>query len=895
MYTLQKLTEELSKSKTLFEKIKLFLDANAARLLVNSITLEDLDNFLNSLARQDNELFTFIKSNTVFFLLYLCTFDDVKEYTINEAIHTLKNIISTLQLHVNKTEGSIETGLLSNTTILRDGTLYLEQVSTETLSTNIPNLPDSCKSFTVFEQVHHLLYNVVLTSLPIDGFNIPTSTNIYHTWFLTSYEDSIISEHDIDLKLMADKTISSYRHLFISPNNLTQSHKIARLRTQEIYTHLNISSPSQTDLPLISFDVNDLIHIPPRSQLIFAHIIESILLNTIPSNEITSIEKFIMESYETIMSILSQIRHIASSDSILTIKLVSIKQILMSHGLSYARTEEYDSLMRMSSHKQIQGLYGDSLKEFHSLLENLVTFCLDFYTCLLNISPTSISHRQLSYSIVPDHKHARSPTLSLSSNIFSFIFPKPPTNILNTIYGDILSSIMRSMYVSWVNRHWGIEIQDTCILPVDIGPQKDVSPETVVRFCKQLAIGTLDYDKDIVQHRSFYQNFIKFVIAPTLKGIFSKMFTRNRAMFQLRWLLIFAIEDAAILQPIRRPIAMLYFEIQDILHGNNSSVSFYNILDHVASIEKIIVQHDQDFTVPTDFLLDLLMLDTAAPYYHAYESVTGITTRVELLVKEIIPKVKVANTLCNTVHIYDQTSNSFSIHRLQGHTLTFHINTFKDVLQDLGSNFDKFTETLQDSEYELQEELKTVRSYIAQLIKCKNHSIKISIDIDVWNQLKNTFLGLLSKISNISFMLSKCCINHLKQKFHMMFSEDIISPALLYQITQDSSNEDTLAKIVDSHLLIESTDLEINETKLPITVSDDDIKLIQATYPEITEKNKMYETQSMSHKRVPYTNSYDTPTLDINWTTVASTDHVVTKLDCPFTIVNLQDLLSMLT
>nr|AAF19327.1 63 [Murid gammaherpesvirus 4]AXP99148.1 unknown protein [synthetic construct] len=903
MTTLVSLATDLKYGSTLLGRIKTVLDASVAQLTVADVTTEDIVNFLNSLNGIDHELFSFIRTYPVFFVLHLCTLDRTQTYTSGQVIKTIKHLITTFREVLCEDMGADNDSIISNSNILKDCSWYLTKLETEQMSTSIPHLPKSCITFPCMEQVHHLVHNATLATLPNSWTSpLPSLNSVYVQWFVLSYKHKVFPDEvpSSNIQDLADKMTNIYKHLFVPHTSQLTGASIILARSLDILSQFTPLEKIPSNSPAVAFGDDELSNIPSNCHLMFGHLIESIYMGMTYACTLGAVEQFIREAFDVVLGVASEIKRTASLSDLPTVtKLVNIKRILIEHGLSETRCEEYAQALPKWQHREGIYPFEETLDHFHQKLSTLIKFCLEFYNTLMLVSPTSISHSYLkenNYLLQLDRKSAASQgqgpdDINLLEKVFTFVYPQVPGQDLQRIHDAIDSDIMRTLFFSWVNRNWGIVLitQNPLMEP---SCEHQVSEERVAAYCKRMPVGDLSYEPAMVSHKMFYKYFIRHIVGPTIQGIFSRKTSRNRALFQIRWLLSFAITDTPQLQEIRRPLGMFYFELLDIINGTNKPSAMKNLLDHALDLKKKINKINQTFSIPQDLILYLFVLDTGASYINSVDYITAIIPKVEHLLLRGRNILRLGSILCHTKYNYHPLTHQFTILSSSGQILEVHLETLKSLISQVEKDHSQLLMEITDLEGELRGEYSTVLSLLQDLEAYKQHELGIEFDTEPWNQLKQSFSGILSRISSGLSLLSKGCSSCLRKRFHDLFSQEIITPTILKAASAGNVEIIKNLKEIPVNLMAPPTDTSM--TQAGGNPTDEDLTMLYSTYPQIFSQNA-----ARGEKHPPqlkkYSSTYDRIPLDVNWQIFTQQTYTAEHAECPYTIVKIHDIIKLLS
>ncbi|ACY41133.1 tegument protein UL37 [Wood mouse herpesvirus] len=903
MTTLVNLATDIKYGSTLLGRIKTVLDASVAQLTVADMTADDVGNFLNSLKGVDHELFSFIRTYPVFFIMHLTTLEKTQTYTSGQVIKTIKQLINTFHEALCEDMFPDTESVLSNSNILKDCSWYLTKLETEQMSTTIPNLPKSCITFPCMEQLHHLVHNATLATLPTSWTSpLPSLNSVYVQWFVLSYKHSVFPKEvpEANLQDLADKVTNIYKHLFVAHTPQLTGASIILARSLDILSQFTPLEKIPSNGPALAFGDDELSSIPANCHLMFGHLIESIYVGMTYTCTLGAIEQFIREAFDVVVCVASEVKRVAgSSDQSTVTKLVSIKRTLIEYGLSENRCEEYAQSLPKWDHREGIYPFEETLDQFHQKLSTLVKFCLDFYNMLMLVSPTSISHsylRENDYLLQLDRKSSHRTgqgldEINLLEKVFTFVYPKIPEQDLQRIHDAIESDIMRTLLFSWVNRNWGI-VLGTQIPMVESSCDQQVSEERVAAYCKRMPVGDLSYEPAMVSHKMFYKYFIRHIIAPTIHGIFSRKTSRNRALFQIRWLLSFAITDTPQLQEIRRPLGMLYFELLDIINGANKPSALKNLLDHTLDIRKKINKINHAFSIPQDLILYLFVLDAGASYVNSVDYITDITPKVEQLLGRGRNILRLGTILCHTKYNYHPLSHNFTIMSSSGQSLDIHVETLKSLLGQVEKDHGQLLEEITALEEELRGEYNTVLSHLQDLETYKQHELGVAFDTEPWTQLKQSFSGLLSRISSGLSLLSKGCSSFLRKRFHDIFTQEIITPALLKAAA--AGDVDIIKTLQEIPVTLITPPTDTQTTQSGGNPTDEELAMLYSTYSHIFSQNAAIDVKDPPQLK-KYSSTYDRIPLDINWQIFTQQTYTAEHIECPYTIVKIHDIIKLLS
>ncbi|ADW24404.1 tegument protein [Cricetid gammaherpesvirus 2] len=902
---IKKLTADIQTAKTELNKLKVLIHSNTAQLDINSFSEITLSNFLNSLKGLNHELFQFIREHVAFFVLFSSSFDITEQLTVPEASHTILSLLDLLQVTGEEFRACAPLEL-SNGYILAACRDFILNVNTSKISSLIPPLPEACLCFPCMEQLYHLVCNTVIETLPETEIALPDPRNdiFFHQWVAAAYATSTkaSTKPAISLGALASDFIRSKGPFFPAYEGEESILPLRTERTTEIYLHYNGAHATQKGLPILGFSDLELLTIPENHHLMYDFIFEGVFNNITYNCTASVMDEFLNQATNLISSIKKQIIYIASDKIIPLAKIINIKEVLLLAGLSKDRVEGYSALLQSLKSKKTFPP-NQPISNCITNLTHLINFSLDFFTVMMHVSPTSISHdliqsdmRRIDALSTLKNNLEYDSQLIITSKTFHFLLPEIPQKYLSSTLQNITSPTLQTLVHSWINRQWGssINISPPQTTVEAIKSQDTISENEIILYCRDLSPGILTYDPTIIRHHLFPKTFITYVAKPLLMDILSEKTSRNIALFHLRWMLVFATTDTPGLQIFRRPLFMLYLEMTDIIQGEGSIQSIPNILDHIKDIFKVIHPKEQNQPIPPAMITTMFNLNHGSTFISANDTLNYGISMLEALLKKLIPLAKICSLLCERTYDYDYDLEVLHINT-EGtpDKLSIHAQTLLHLADNLQDQISTIISKTQSLSFDLSSEYENLINCIDIIKKCNTSKLNIIIDMAPWSKLVSGYIVVFSKIYQMLSISSKSCFSVIRSNMHFALNEHILSPQILSKISNSPNSSQNLREI------IESTLQQIHDTPKPLQsrpMTTSDLALIMETFPDMMQENSKQIQELLNQKQEKqYTDSIDSKSININWDIFTQTTYKATAPACAFSIVTLNDIIALLS
>nr|CAC84360.1 hypothetical protein [Saimiriine gammaherpesvirus 2] len=870
---LTELTKNLEAASNELLKTKILMDMELNYLSIEQLeSAQNITDFLNILKQTSSQYSTFIHQNFLFYLLKLSTFSTLN-YDL-ESIKQYMNILNNVCDVATTIHAASSSNFLNNQTVINHIKQYITSNATFTglLEPIVPN--NVISTFRCVEEVVHVCFQCYW-HFPFQA-QIPQIPNgALEKWLLTQHFKFLNLDYTAfsSLKDQATHLITHEKHLFVplSSSEYSLTLPLAKNQALNIYTSFTTNTITRSNVPVLGFSAKELTDATPELFFLYDFIIEALYHEhsyNVPQN---IIEQFISKNTQFMTELCDTIQIKCSNKSLTSSEIRHIKELLESCGL----TEECCHRLQTSvliSNVSFTSNSWKGYETFISLINQLVLFSDFFYKCLFYFSPTSIGHSKIT-EILNTVSAIESETLSHANkfswklaNMLSFFIPKAPSKIILETYTHISPYLMKSAFSIWAKKTWNYTWLDaTSPHPTQTHTFKHapvISQSEVQKYCENLQLGTTEYDSRIVNSHLFAEEFITHHIIPTLTAILQNKVQKNRALFQLRWLIVFASDEAKGLYRIRRPLGLLYFQIIEIFHYSNAAAAILNVLDYLNEIQQLIQYYVPTYTTPIKFIQELFSIKYKPQSTELSKSIQKFITETETCVKDILPFIQLGTNMCNTTYYHIENTYNINIQgqspaRLDTKALTDAIKAIQGLTKESWTTISQSYKELQTAYIQLATILETIE-------KISQHSIAIKVSNPNFIKLNNTFLQCFKKYNTIANLITNSHSFNLTRYFRQIFEPELIPITTVQKILNFNDETDDPQPFLDS--LSQPLYSHTNAPKKSELTSEDFNRLLEFANPA-------FETAPSSIK-LHYSDTFNTPQVNINWKTYEQTTYI---------------------
>lgn len=802
---LSKVTKNLLNADNPLAKLRELIDLEMKMIdwteLENKNTVTD---FLNSLPANQGEFIEFISNHYVYFLLKNCTVGNTQLKSelghLSSMIDRLASVYSTLSQIAKDLYVCDESGVLSNGQLLLQLELFLNQAKSYTLSNNKlpPALISPIHTFVCVEEViagaffQELCFAPHTEPIVVGDF---ASKSPVEQWTLATYITTLKIPTEESLTLpsvsqLASSLVLNNQDLFMSPSTNSESFltfPFAKTRAKVIFqTYIGDMSSEITDAgPMLCFRDEDLHSLSTDFLFLYDYIIEALSNNQAYSCSDQTVNDFIDRSINSLTELGAQIWETASSTKRdKTETIAKFKHVLLQSGLTEKNCTDFRTILLLN---RLQGMSRWPRFEVLVQLINQLTLTAHyFYVCLQQYSPTSIAYNKISETLKLAATE-QSPSVQLKDSkmpfewtitgILKFFLPSPPVKLIQSMSDSISSAYVKSYFWISIQRMWKINhYRPTRTLNPPMAC--NVSLEDVKKYCRALEVGETVYCKDVVQSGFFEQEFIVHKAYPILQKIFANEIHKNRSLFQLRWLITFAADEEPFLQALRRPLTLLYFQINDILGQNRFDTSFVHLLDYTQEILEVLRETIPDASFEGDLLSYLFLVHFGGVFNISMVTVTEFVQETSSTLEGVASLIEIGNKLCHTPFTYhhDQNTISFSVsidQNIEHYTIPFVV--FKNTINTIRQNCYEITVTLNKLSQEFHTSYLDFLIISAEVDAVASHSVQFDRSGLNFKAAGQYFVKCFAFYHRIVNIVSKTCCYSLNRRFAALLGPNLIS------------------------------------------------------------------------------------------------------------------------
>lgn len=906
---LSKITKNINHSDSQIAKLRELID-----LEIKSLDATELSNkqivldFLNSLPSDHGEYVQFIQNHFVYFLLKNCTLGEIHPLTVHSDKVDEKIVLMTriceVMANISCDMFQCEsTGPLSNKNVIMDLQYFLESIPSSQPLVNIAVKDNPIKTFLCVEEIIASFYIAKWNSTPILPIEIQhySDMSTLEQWTITLYVTSINVKHNLEndihsVSQLASRLVLEQQDLFVFPTTNTESilsFPFAKTRAKLIFqSYIGDMDSDITDSgPILCIRDKDLKSISTDYFFLYDYIFEALSNNQSYNCSDSIIEDFIDRAVHSLTDLseklISASKMVDSQDVIIE----RFRNYLIQYGLTDKNCTNFTTIMSLNSSQKLPKWEG-----FESLLEIVHQLTLlghYFYMCLGQFSPTSLGFNKIMDTLklaateqqpITTWRHMAISTSYFKWNIsqmLHFFIPQPPMLTIGKISKGITSEYMRALFWISMKRMWNIkkQHQDVMLLNPPFESQ-NISEDEVAKYCQQLEIGDGSYNVHIVRNTNFYKKFIELKAYPILQKIFSNGLQKNRSIFHLRWLITFAAEDTVNLQPLRRPLIMLYFQINDImLHGKFEN-PFINILDYTQEILEAIRECIPNATLDSDLITYLFLVHYSPSFNILQITIKEFIQETCSIVEGINSLIRVGAAFCHSEFKYDVTSDTIGLNlKDTNKPFIVSLETFKTIVISLRQNCYELIIMLNKLSQELHASYLDLLTIMGEIEMLSKHTIKFDVHGLDFNIVNAHFIKCFTIYHNITNKVIDSCCYSLTKRFSELFESDLIPTEIIDKILNFKEDTDDPSLLLSGlyQPISQNTSNAPKDMHIPvmpyetnphqgIQLSKNDIESIRDLVPEFKDMSKKTEnrneTMPIKHN---FSDSFNNVNIQVNW------------------------------
>lgn len=893
---LEKLTKGLSGGGGSVHQTKLLMEFQLRGLpvpaLLNNSTTEQ---FLNTVAQLPTDLSKFIRDYRVFALVRAAYFleppSSIDPLEAARALGRLVDILSS-QPSQNTAPAQPPTSddTLNNCTLLKLLAHYADQIAGFKTPALPPVPPGIIGLFTCVEQMYHACFQkywaAALPPMWILTYDPPTSP--LQDWLIVAYgnKEGLLLPSGIPSEEVLAKTIVTEHHeLFVSRSNSTETAvtmPVSKERALAIYRVFAKGEVVAENTPILAFTDVELSTLKPHYLFIYDFIIEALCKSYTYSCTQARLESFLSRGID-FMTDLGQYLDTATSgkQQLTHSQIKEIKYRLLSCGLSASACDVFRTVIMTLPYRPTPNL--DNLSTFMGMVHQLTMFGHYFYRCLGSYSPTGLAFTELQKILTrasaeqTERNPWRHPGISdiplrwKISRALAFFVPPAPINILQRVYAALPSQLMRAIFEISVKTTWGGAVPANLARDIDTGPNtqhiSSTPPPTlkdVETYCQGLRVGDTEYDEDIVRSPLFADAFTKSHLLPILREVLENRLQKNRALFQIRWLIIFAAEAATGLIPARRPLARAYFHIMDILEERHSQDALYNLLDCVQELFTHIRQAVPDAQCPHAFLQSLFVFQFR-PFVLKHQQ--GVTLFLDGLQTSLPPVISLANLgdkLCRLEFEYDSEGDFVRVPVAPPEQPPHvHLSHFKKTIQTIEQATREATVAMTTIAKPIYPAYIRLLQRLEYLNRLNHHILRIPFPQDALSELQETYLAAFARLTKLAADAANTCSYSLTKYFGVLFQHQLVPTAIVKKLLHFDEAKDTTEAFLQSLAQPVVQGQRQGAAGGSGVLTQKELELLNKINPQFTDAQANIPP---SIKR-SYSNKYDVPEVSVDWET----------------------------
>ncbi|AAC95587.1 orf 63 [Ateline gammaherpesvirus 3] len=871
---LTQLTNDLQTAENDLLKTKVLMDMELnyfpVEQLESSPTLLD---FLNILKHMSGQHSTFIQQNFLFYLLRLSTFS-----TTNYDTNNIKQCMSLLNNVCNAAE-TIPTvsssNFLNNQLVITHLKQYITSNSTFTGQTE-PIVPNNViLTFRCVEELVHACFQCYW-NFPFQSQIPYTSNGALEKWLLTRHLKALGLDYSAfgSLKEQATNLITNEKHIFVplSSSEYCINLFLAKNQALDIYNSFTTNPITRSNVPVLAFSSKELTNATPELFFLYDFIIEGLYYEHSYNIPQDIVEQFISKTIHFMTELCNTIQIKCSHKLLSSSDIRDIKELLQTCGL----TE--DCCHRLQTNVLILNVNSGNnswkgYDTFVSLINQLVLFSDYFYKCLFHFSPTSISYAKITelLNIVSAIESETLGQLNKFSwklaNMLTFFVPKAPSKLILETYMNISPYLMKSAFSIWAKKTWNytwLDATSTHSSPKHTFTHIAVIPQfEVQKYCESLQLGTTEYNSTIVNSPFFAGEFINHHIVPTITAILQNKVHKNRALFQLRWLIVFASDEAKGLYRIRRPLGLLYFQIIEIINNCSTQTAILNVLDYLLEIQQLIQYHVPTYTTPIKFIQEIFFIKYKPRSIELTKSILKFITETEACVQKILPLIQLSTKMCNIT--YSGINDTYKVN-MQGLQKPASIDqkALIDAIKAIQSLTKENWVIINHTYQELQTAYIKLATILETIEKISLHSVAIKVSSPNFIKLNNMFLQCFKRYNVIANLITNSHGFNLTKYFRQLFEPELIPVTTIQKIINFNDETDDPQVFLDS----------LSQPLETYTVRPDKSELTPEDLNHLLEFSHQPCETGPSSIKLNYTDIFNTSKVDINWKTYKHTTYI---------------------
>ncbi|AZB49162.1 tegument protein [Vombatid gammaherpesvirus 1] len=925
--TLQYITDRLREDDDV-HTLRLLFEYEMSTSNVNMIdSAQTLHNFLNSLSTKKMEHFRNIRANYVFFILKALSLDiDGRwhgvDFTKKDQRWQFLVKIYDMLINYAKTDCGAMVGRFTNLDLLGKVDAYLKDLDTYDIQHDIPPDPHrDIKYFLCIEEIYHASYVGYWKSIsPKGGYTIQLKgQNVLHRWLIMEYG----SKHGLMVPINKGETLETLaakvlerRELFatgLAYRSDLDAFPIARMRVKEIVTSVTSGGThiSLDFMPILIFTSEDLKSTDVSKLFVYDFVLEALMNGISHGCSHEEVTDFLNRGILSLEELIEQIIQVATRPNAAHDVILHVKRILLTSGISLSTSTIVRGLIRVipTSHEYSWG----NMQRFYDLVDEVSLFGLFFFKCLKHASPTSISFYEM-MDLMKEYTSERKARVKHRDNVcpeefdgmivLNSLIPRPDLVTYEAFSDFLPSNLMRIMFWSYINRRWHLDaIPDKHITVCGVqpvAPSDSIPEDEVSAYCRRLIIGTGDYDMNIVRSRFFAEKFIKHKVVPILQKIMANTLRKNSMIFQLKWLLLFAVEDVVGLNLFRYRLTLFFYELLPLM-THDSRASFVLMLKYWADINSLLEEHVGGVSFSPS-LFEFLFTSTYTTLVgHLMTESRHFNDSVGVILDKATEILKLGHAMCHTNMVYDHASSEITLPISGQGEIGSHITldnvTFQNILSYLE---DSCQEYLMDLRNRFNQRLHIAYVKLLTMVEdlrfLDRYHMTINIQPVNITELENMYVRNFRVFYKAGRLFTDCCAANLKRRCRDLMEPKLIDEQILQKIILLSEDADTgreddgkvklfIEEIKEPLMKLGNTH-EAAKTGLGAMNNEQAILL-----RELVNRKGASNNAPSQRELFQYTDRVNVEAMNINWKAYNRSEYQSIKRDLTYILVNVRDVL----
>nr|UTK45459.1 tegument protein UL37 [Equid gammaherpesvirus 5]UTK45538.1 tegument protein UL37 [Equid gammaherpesvirus 5]UTK45618.1 tegument protein UL37 [Equid gammaherpesvirus 5]UTK45697.1 tegument protein UL37 [Equid gammaherpesvirus 5] len=978
--SLDRVAQRLSDSDNLFKRVRVLVDLESVPLSLRSLGDQTrVAQFLNTVSAKDNDYLAFVARRPAYFLLRVASFGEevpLGAAELKEATGLLATVAKALGALSHAQEPAAgptpAENLLENSNIVAQVNQLTAHLKTLDVSHPLSLTPPApLATLRCVEELTLSYYSAHWGAPPTVSLPAkPDARNKLEQWLVLSHvaatglvtRDLPPPKQRPDLRALARKLLTAEPGLFVPVAVATETSltlPLAKERAREIFAMAAsdaLPGDAASGAPILGFRDADLASLRPEYTFLYEHVFEALCNGQLYGCSKRTVEAFLERCLKFLTGLGGYVQTACSNKSQLSLpEIEGLRSSFYACGLTPETCHTFRTMMAIAPSKG-----SSKLKHFHATLQHLdqiTLFGKYYYECLRDCSPTSISYRRvrevLRAAQVEQNSTASWETPGGASGggggrrgsggggasnlgwpLYSYLkifLPRPPEGDLAATFRAVESTFMRSLLGVSIKRDWDLDkFYNITKRPSHNsggggsggGGDKPVSRKQVQKFCEDLNFGDAEYEQGVVQSKYFAPEFTRLKLLPELRAMLSggRPAKRHVMMFKLRWLVLFAFEDATGLAAVRRPLTLAYFQLTDIFNhqqggsqpttttaaaaavvGGGGGGAISNLLDNIhetwtAARELV---PDAGDTPPTAFLSEVYRFLYAPAAREHTAAAAGFLREIQPVVEGVWHLMRIGATLCHAQYEYVSSTGHLRVpYSERPGYIEVRVEVFKNTVKILEHSLSETLVILSQACQDLQRHYVDCLGILDLSQTLTAHPIPIDLSEPDFMAVKETLLGCLARYREIASLASGSCCYSLTKHFRTLFEPALIPHEVIQKVLDFSEGRDTTDAFVESlqqPVLTIDEDFDFDPPKQPLT--EYDLTTLRELHEDFPLPRQPNETPATTPSiKLSYTDAMNVSQINIDWDKFSRTSYIPQdKIESAYSHITVKKLEQLIT